>query len=644
MLITGLCITNLCVAQDNTGCFTEFQLMRMQKTSLNDLSNFLNEDGWNFDGAKSNKSFNYFDYSINYNIVQWEKSSYNSGGNLMFYYSPGKPNIIIYQATSTCFQQLLNIFSSNSKGFTKVKENILMTAFKEGDITIEFREYKNDYTSRQYSVLIYNGASLQQAIEVERNRQEAEIKAERDRQEAERQAQIDCQNAVKEADRLYNLNRYEEAKSQYEFADQFNCDNDITNKINSCNNFICDKLISDAAAQFDLGNYEFAKKLYEKAIPVAKKTNNTYKLTQLESQISVVTNKIKEIKVMQVLEIADAYFVLNNFELALVSYNEVLILDLQNKYAIEGIETVNFLKDLLSKRKTSIFSYQQINPTDFSSFKDELQTSLDNKTKTDKNGVINFEFKIAFDTLGFNKSTLTLNRLSDTKYSGFLNQISKSNTLLPSKISHYFVASQESINVDLKWQKDIIKITSKSKGINATLQDLKINGMEYRKYINNYPSGKWTFDVTNKTINNSTFNDIRLVKYKTSAGPASAFYSMLLPGMGTLKVTKGEKGRGRTAWFLISSGLAIGSKLHSNKQYENYLSATDQVSIDNYYDKANTSNKIALISGGLSLSIYLHDIIWVFSKGAKNQKETKSLREKLNQAPIEIQNQPISLK
>ena len=35
---------------------------------------------------------------------------------------------------------------------------------------------------------------------------------------------------------------------------------------------------------------------------------------------------------------------------------------------------------------------------------------------------------------------------------------------------------------------------------------------------------------------------------------------------------------------------------------------------------ANLSHKVALISGGISASIYLHDVIWVFSKGKKNKK------------------------
>ena len=64
--------------------------------------------------------------------------------------------------------------------------------------------------------------------------------------------------------------------------------------------------------------------------------------------------------------------------------------------------------------------------------------------------------------------------------------------------------------------------------------------------------------------------------------------------------------------------------------------------IDTYYNNANLSYKCALISLGISGSLYLYDIIWVITKGAINIKESKSLRKQLKQGPVQIQNQSIS--
>lgn len=170
----------LCVAfgnaQDNSGCLTKHQLFKMQSSSLDDIRMFLNNEGWSFDGAKSNQSYKYFDYPINYDIVLWEKSSYYNGGNILLYTSTGKPNVVIYQSHSSCFNNLLQSFNV-IKGRTNIDSDKLVTTFKEANITIEFREYKNDYSSRQFSILVYNSIALFQEIQILKKQAEALKKA-----------------------------------------------------------------------------------------------------------------------------------------------------------------------------------------------------------------------------------------------------------------------------------------------------------------------------------------------------------------------------------------------------------------------------------------------------------------------------------
>jgi hypothetical protein len=148
--------------------------------------------------------------------------------------------------------------------------------------------------------------------------------------------------------------------------------------------------------------------------------------------------------------------------------------------------------------------------------------------------------------------------------------------------------------------------------------------------------GEYTIEVKNKEFNGVLFSDLAITEFKTF-GPEAALFSTLIPGLGTLKATNGEKGRGRFTYFLLSSGLTIGSKLYSDIQYKNYLAATSQTDIDKYYNNANISNKIALLSGGLSASIYLYDIFGALSQGAKNLKLSKALRIRLKQGPVQIQ-------
>ena len=109
---------------------------------------------------------------------------------------------------------------------------------------------------------------------------------------------------------------------------------------------------------------------------------------------------------------------------------------------------------------------------------------------------------------------------------------------------------------------------------------------------------------------------------KKLAGPLCAINSMVFPGWGTTKVSYGKKGFGRSLIFFSTLLIAIVSNNNSNKQYEAYLNEkNDQRQMNIYYNNANTSHQIALISGGISASIYLYDVIWVFSKGRKNIKK-----------------------
>ncbi len=136
---------------------------------------------------------------------------------------------------------------------------------------------------------------------------------------------------------------------------------------------------------------------------------------------------------------------------------------------------------------------------------------------------------------------------------------------------------------------------------------------------------KITFFVLNE------FNELRgdkilfsveaLYDNKKLAGPLCAINSMVFPGWGTTKVSYGKKGWGRSLSFFSTLLIAIVSNNYSNSQYDAYLNEKNDLSLMNkHYKNANLSHKVALISGGISASIYLNDVIWVFSKGIKNKK------------------------
>lgn len=615
-------------SQENSGCLTKHQLLKMQSSSLDDISMFLKNEEWNFDGAKLNQSYNYFDYPIDYNIVSWEKSSYYNGGNIILYNSPGKPNIVIYQSNSSCFNDLLKSFTS-TKGKTSVDEDKLVTIFKENSITIEYREYKNDYSSKQYSILVYNSNALTQELQILKEKEDALKKA-----AAEQTKKYET--ALAEGDTLFSSFKFKEAKLKYLTALEIKNNVLVQSKIDLCDKAICEKLISKGDSLYNANKYEMALSLFTEAKDCSKS------MLSLQEKIKMKERKILDGKIEIIQNKADAYFNENKFDLAIEAYNSILILDNSNAYASEKIKQIQEIKNILAKRNTTVFSYKKTNNDDFLQFQSFLLDDLNARINKNKEGFLNLNYLISFDTLGNNLSAVKNISTSLTGYTTNLSNITSNGILKPSSEGGYFLASEENLTFDVKWSTTKNLFKSNSKGIfQKEYPNQNLNSVE--SFINKQPFkyGTYIFEIKNKEVNGKSYSNINLVKYRT-VGPEAALFSMLMPGMGSLKVTYGKKGWGRFTCFLLSSGLAIGSKLYSDAQYKSYLGATSQADIDKYYNNANISHKIALISGGISATIYLYDIIWVISKGVKNLKYSKPLRNQLQQGPVQIQNQSIS--
>jgi len=71
----------------------------MQSASSGEIWNFLNGEGWTLENVKSDQTFQYFNVTLKYNIISWQKSSlFYNNEHIILYNNSEKPNIIIYQA------------------------------------------------------------------------------------------------------------------------------------------------------------------------------------------------------------------------------------------------------------------------------------------------------------------------------------------------------------------------------------------------------------------------------------------------------------------------------------------------------------------------------------------------------------------
>lgn len=148
-------------------CINKHQLLKMQSSELEDVRKFMNDNRWEFDGGGNNEFYNYFSTSISFDLARWTFGSYQ---NIQFYHGKLKPTIVIYQATKECYHSLISEIQKTLKGNTRVEPNFLVTNFQEGTTTIEFREYKSDYSRRQYSVLVYNKKQLEKELIAEQQK------------------------------------------------------------------------------------------------------------------------------------------------------------------------------------------------------------------------------------------------------------------------------------------------------------------------------------------------------------------------------------------------------------------------------------------------------------------------------------------
>jgi hypothetical protein len=289
-------------------------------------------------------------------------------------------------------------------------------------------------------------------------------------------------------------------------------------------------------------------------------------------------------------------------------------------------------------------SYAQIKPLEFNNFLKTNYDAMNSLLKYSKEvGSLDYTVFIKFDINGQNLSSLKINSISYKKLKSYFNSINVKE-IPPSILSNYSIATKEILNFNLSWeirkQKAIVRsqrIRIDNNGIPNTLLDNNIKAFINRQSNKN---GIYKFELTHKTLNSKIYDDLRLTSLRTTDGPMNVLYSMVLPGLGTKKVTDGSKGKGKMTFFLISTALSIGSKVYSNDQFAKYKGVTDADMKQEYYDKANIANKIFLFSGGISATIYIHDFFYVISKGAKNAKRNKLLRNDLKNGPIFLQESP----
>ena len=629
IFLFSLLSTTLLRSQDN--CFNHKQLLRMTSTTLEDINYFLSNEDWNNSNAENNTSSNYFKYELDYTLYKWDKYFSGNTSSLQLFKSANKSNVIVFESSESCFISLLTEVASKFPIKTVESTDYSTKTCIDGKITIEFRKYNTYRSSGAYSILYYHAPSLYAEISRVKKIEDEKIKLEK-----QRLARIE--EVYSEVERLKNEKQFDEAISKYESISSIVSEEDNRGyRINLLKKEKCAYYIQKGDEFFDASNFENAIENYKQAQDCDGESYD------VSNKIRKTNTKIKDIKVSQKMIEANAFLENKNYFAALKSYKEIYLLDPNNYVSRNKIDEINSILEVLEIRKNTIFSYKETNYSDYISLLKNISNELNRTTKTCSDGSFSFEYRIAFDTLGNNTSKYIITNTTSPLFYSSLNKVSVNNLTKP-MLKGYFIASKENLAVNLNWRSNLILFKSNGSEIKQ-VTDGNVDQQVLTNFINKqeYKYGKFTFEVKNKTLNNSTYIDISLVKHKNGAGPLCTFYSMLLPGVGTLKVTHGKKGWGRMTTFILSTGLGILSNSLAIDEYNQYKKAIDQTNSDKHYAAANLYTNTSLAMFSLSATIYVYDVIYVFSKGCKNVYQSRGLRGSLRNSPIVVKSEEISV-
>ncbi len=151
--------TLVCCQPQTNGCFNKHQVLKMQSTSLSDLTSFMQMENWRFDGVADVARSEHFGVAVSNKAVKWVRGyDYEQ---VYFYDNGDELNFIVLVLSDDCYKALFSEFSNSQNGVTSVVNNSLITSFSNGGIRVEFMEIA---ASREHIVRVFEKSQLDRHI------------------------------------------------------------------------------------------------------------------------------------------------------------------------------------------------------------------------------------------------------------------------------------------------------------------------------------------------------------------------------------------------------------------------------------------------------------------------------------------------
>lgn len=432
------------------------------------------------------------------------------------------------------------------------------------------------------------------------------------------------------------LNSSEQERAQHNFVLKKYCDNypsslidDYISKFYDNSDWLHDEIGGDDGYISSGCYYQIEYLLTQEELRLKEKEALELKIKQEREAL--------DLKINEMMRSADNLYNQNKFHEAKNSYLQIQALDPGHKESQFKIQEID---EFLTLRSGAGYLYRNENSTGLNALKVELSKKILAYSQQFPEGQLAVKITVLFDTNGKNLSTYSKTESQDlnTQIEALL-----STALSPLSKFGYFVNAHDQVQLNLNWSTATEKVSSNGEGIKGQGKLFSSQPQTIEQYIlkQEYKYGDFTFEIKDKVLkvdeNSTNLQDIYLVHYKLNAGPKYAFYSLVLPGWGSSKVSSGEHGYLTGLTYLLAVTGAAVTKIQENSEYNDYLNAGSQYQAEDAYQTVNETRKLFLLCIGTAAITYVYDFSWALVKGFGNVKKASVYKKALKKAPLPVQ-------
>jgi hypothetical protein len=318
----------------------------------------------------------------------------------------------------------------------------------------------------------------------------------------------------------------------------------------------------------------------------------------------------------------------------------------------DQIGVIKSYLDSLNNIDDITFDLDKIYPKIYLSVKELLYKTI----KSSISETCSLNFDIVINTKSDGKAFITfenVNSDNQSQYNEVINRVKRFNSIMPVYYMGTIINTKSIFKIDINantssvkflvvdssniklngWNGDEDNLPRKRKPIDHlslsyteshSLSDQYKSGL---KLLTDKPKGVYAVSFTDFNINGKANHIDYLSNYRSFGGPANCLYSVLIPGLGDMKISRGRDGWGKLFGVIACGVTAYYLNDLKNTNYEKYKLATEQEEIDKYYDSANLANVGAWSMAVIGTYVWLLDISEVYNRGVINRANERDFKK-----------------